>query len=297
MDIYFPVFPVLAALILSYILWCVIEPFFLDVDRAVLKKSFSDKDSGGKITVKKIPLNTGSITGTPDLRFFFFSDTHAEWCPVSAKRLCNKIRTTHKESLLDAVIFGGDIVTYAHNAGIGYKYLSTVSACCKELGIPFYGVSGNHDYSYDNAPELSGFISLDNKSISITSHNSDTEIFIMGLPDSGRKNRVWNSEMPNKNKGPVILVAHDPDTLIHLEPDNRPDYMLSGHFHGGQMKFPFRIEFTLLKRSDKLPQMGAIQGIYDISGTTVFISRGLGCGLLPFRFLSVPEATVTEIYL
>ena len=34
-----------------------------------------------------------------------------------------------------------------------------------------------------------------------------------------------------------------------------------------------------------------------LGGTKTFISRGLGCGILPFRFLCVPEATVVEIYL
>ena len=43
--------------------------------------------------------------------------------------------------------------------------------------------------------------------------------------------------------------------------------------------------------------MGAVQGVYNIGGTTVSISRGLGCGVMPFRFLSVPEVTVVEINL
>lgn len=295
MDKIYPVITVLAVLILISILWCLIEPFFFDLDRAVLKRSSSDKNPD--IKIKKYPLNSGCTEDTPDLRFFFFSDIHAEWCPVTAKRLCNAIRKTHTISPLDAVIFGGDTVTYAHNEKIGYRYLSAVSACCKELGIPFYGVSGNHDCSLSNVPEKSGFTSLDNRSISMVSHVTGTDIVITGLPDSGRKDRVWQTKMPCDSKEPVILVVHDPDAIIHLGHDSRPDYMLSGHLHGGQMKLPFRIEFTLLKRSDKLPQMGVVQGVYNLSGTTVFISRGLGCGVFPFRFLSVPEATVTEIYL
>ena len=295
MDKIYPVITVLAVLILVYILWCLIEPFFLVLDRAEIKRSSSDKVP--EVKIKKIPLNTGSTAGKPDLRFFFFSDIHAEWCPVTSKRLCKAIRNAHNQSPLDAVIFGGDTVTNAHNENFGYRYLSAVSACCKELGIPFYGVSGNHDSKLINCSERSGFTSLDNRSVTMASHVSGTDIVITGLPDSGRKNRVWQTKMQCENNAPVILVVHDPDAIIHLDPDSRPDYMLSGHLHGGQMKFPFRIEFTLLKKSDKLPQMGVVQGIYDISGTTVFISRGIGCDVFPFRFLSVPEATVAEIYL
>lgn len=295
MDKIHPVITIMAVLILLYILWCLIEPFFFELDRAELKKSSSDKDPG--ITIKKLPLNSGNIKDSPDLRFFFFSDIHAEWCPVTAKRLCNAIRGSHDKSTIDAVIFGGDIVTNVNSERSGLRYLSTVSECCNELGIPFFGVSGNHDSCFSSIPEHAGFTSLDNRSISMASHVTGKDIVITGLPDSGRKNRVWQTKMQCENTEPVILVVHDPDAIIHLDPDSRPDYMLSGHLHGGQMKFPFRIEFTLLKRSDKLPQMGVVQGCYDISGTTVFISRGIGCGVFPFRFLSVPEATVTEIYL
>ena len=180
---------------------------------------------------------------------------------------------------------------------MGFKYLSKVSSFCKKLGIPFYGVSGNHDFYYDNAPEECGFISLDGAELALTSHVSGAKIILTGLSDSGKKNRVWHTETAVKKEYPVILIVHDPDAFIHLEPEYRPDFMLSGHLHGGQMKLPFRIEFLILRKSDKLPRMGAVQGVYDLSGTTVFISRGLGCGILPFRFLSLPEATVVEIKL
>ena len=297
MDKIFPVSAVLAALILPYILWCVIEPFILDLDRAVLKRSSSDSSGTREITVKKLPFEPANASDTPDLRFFFFSDIHAEWCPVNSKRICNAIREKHRTSPLDAVIFGGDITTHPRNAELGYKYLTAVSKCCRELGIPFYGVSGNHDCFLVNAPEQSGFTSLDDRTISMRSHKDGTGITLAGLPDSGRWNRLWKTNMPCGNETPVILIAHDPDSIIHLDQGNRPDYMLSGHLHGGQMKFPFRIEFTLLRKSDILPQKGAVQGVYDINGTSVFISRGLGCGVLPFRFLSVPEASVVEINL
>lgn len=297
MEKIFPVLLVLAALILLYILWCFTEPFFLDLDRVFLKMSSKTPVPVKEISVRKIPyINKNNIENT-DLRFFFFSDIHAEWCPVTSKRLCNAIRKAHGNKPLDAVIFGGDIVTHFKNASLGYRYLRNVSECCKDLGIPFYGVSGNHDWALENASEEAGFISLDNRVIDLVSHKTGNKVKLAGIKDSGKKHRIWH-QMPDCGKdSPVILVVHDPDAFIHLDPDKRPDIMLSGHLHGGQMKFPFKIEFTVLRKSDKLPNMGAVQGIYDISGTTVFISRGLGCGILPFRFLSVPEATVVEICL
>ena len=297
MDAIYVILTVIAGLALLYILWCLAEPFFLDMDKAVLKKSPRKDASINNIVINKLPMAGEGTESTPDLRFFFFSDIHAEWCPVNAKRICDAIRASHKVSALDGVIFGGDIITYPGNSARGFRYINQVSACCKELGIPFYGITGNHDVYFDDFAEKAGFTGIDNTALPLTSKTSGKKAFLAGVPDSGTRKLVW-PEMPScEGDDPVILVAHDPDTLIHIEPGKRPDFMLSGHLHGGQMKFPFKIEFRLLRKKDKLPNMGAVQGVFDISGTTVFISRGLGCGIMTFRFLSVPEATVVEICL
>lgn len=297
MDAIYVILTVIAGLALLYILWCLAEPFFLDMDKAVLKKSPRKNSSINNIVINKMHMEGTDENSAPDLRFFFFSDIHAEWCPANAKRICNAVRAAHEVSGLDGVIFGGDIITYPRYSSKGFRYINQVTSCCKELGIPFYGITGNHDVKVDNYVEASGFMCLDNKAILLTSGTSGKKAYLAGVPDSGTRKLVW-PEMPAcEGDVPVILVAHDPDTILHIPADKRPDFMLSGHLHGGQMKFPFKAEFRLLRKKDKLPNMGAVQGTFDISGTAVFISRGLGCGIMPFRFLSLPEATVVEICL
>lgn len=297
MDVLHLILTVSAALILLYIFWCLAEPFFLDLDKARLRRSSVSAPSDGKIIITKLPMATSGANGKPDFNFFFFSDIHAEWCPVTAERICSGIRRAHGNNALDAVIFGGDLITYPQNASKGYKYLNKVSECCKELGIPFYGITGNHDVKLTDAPSLSGFTSLDDISLPLISKTTGKKACLAGIKDSGTGKCEWNDMPSTEGNGPVILVAHDPDTLINLKPDTIPEFMLSGHLHGGQMKFPFRVEFRILRKKDKLPNMGAVQGVYEINNTSVFISRGLGCGLMPFRFLSRPEATVVEICL
>lgn len=143
MDIFLTVLLILAALILLYVLWCLAEPFFLVNDRVVLKKHETDKGTISKETISKLPFVPQGSSDAPDLRLFFFSDIHTEWCPVTAARMNKAIRKAHATGGLDAVLFGGDIITYPENSEKGYKYLNEVSACCRELGIPFYGISGN----------------------------------------------------------------------------------------------------------------------------------------------------------
>ena len=297
MGAFFTVLLILAALILLYVIWCLAEPFFLVTDKVRLKSSPKDTGAISKETVKKLSMIPDGAESSPDLRLFFFSDIHTEWCPVTAKRLCKAIKMANSEGGLDAVIFGGDIVTKPENAAKGYKYLKEVSRFCEEMGLPFYGISGNHDCTLKTAPEESGFISLDSNAVTFASRKGNAKAFLTGVPDSGKKHRVWQNKLSCNTDEPVILLAHDPDALLHLDSDSRPDFMLSGHFHGGQMKLPFRLEFNALRTKDKFPKLGVIQGHFDINGTEVFISRGVGCGILPFRIFSSPEATVVEIYL
>ena len=295
MEKIYAILIVLAVLILLYILWCLAEPFFLDSDKAVLKKSAKENLSDNDISVKKLPMVPDDVPGDPDFRFFMFSDVHAEWCPVTSKRICDELRHAHSDSPVDAVIFGGDIVSHAKNADKGYKYISEVAKCCDELSIPFYGITGNHDALITKAPDVPIYINMDNKATDIISARTGKKAILAGVSDSGTGKLEWPPMPEISGNEPVILLAHDPDYLLHVE--KRPDYMLAGHLHGGQMKFPFKVEFRILRRKDKLPKKGAVQGIYDIGGTTVFISRGLGCGVMPFRFLSLPEVTVLEIHI
>ena len=297
MDIFLTVLLILAALILLYVLWCLAEPFFLVNDKVILDRHEVNPEAVSKETIRKLPFAPKNASGSPDIRLFFFSDIHTEWCPVTANRLNKSIRKAHASGGIDAVVFGGDIITYPQNSAKGYKYLNEVSACCKELGIPFYGISGNHDCNLENAPENSSFVTLDSKSVVLTSRKSGAKAYLTGVPDSGKLHRVWQEKLVCGSEYPVILAAHDPDAFLHLNIDARPAYMLSGHFHGGQMKLPFRFEFNVLRTKDMFPKLGVIQGHFNINGTEVFVSRGVGCGILPFRIFSAPEATVVEINL
>ena len=102
MDVFLTVLLILAALILLYVLWCLAEPFFLVNDKVSMTRSELTGGDISKETVKKIPFVPQGSESTPDLRFFFFSDIHTEWCPVTAKRLNKSIRKAIADTFPDA---------------------------------------------------------------------------------------------------------------------------------------------------------------------------------------------------
>ena len=279
---------VLLAAVIFFSVWAFIEPHVLKVTN--IRMCPADKSSGFK---KQSP--TGTPSAVPGIRLFFFSDLHADICLIKPERLISAIREAHASSPLDAVVFGGDICNNYRVNEKGLSYMKKISDACAGLGIPFYGVTGNHDFGFDPSGRRAFFECIENKQIRFTSHSTGKTVILSGLDDSGRKDRIWY-KVPEMPADCVSVVAvHNPDSILHFSENDHVDFMLSGHFHAGQIKMPFKLEFLLL-RADNLPKMNVIEGVFEHNGTTLFISRGVGCNKLPLRFGALPEVSVVEIF-
>ena len=248
---------VICILTLIVLLWGIIEAMCLKItrDRIIIDKDSKDKN--------------------PDLRILYFSDLHRELCLIPAGRVIRLIRSENASQGLDAVIFGGDICNGHEHAKHGLRYLQAIADVCKELSIPYMAVTGNHDAGVP-AEEL-GMFSFDNMDGCIKylkSRRDGRYIAFAGVPDTGRKNRVWGTP-PTPSAGieykSYVLLSHNPDIALHLPSDLpfRIDAMLSGHIHGGQIRTHFKLEFYL--RHDELPYQGIISGLHEINGINVFI--------------------------
>ena len=238
--------------------------------------------------------SAGSEAG-PGLRLFFFSDLHAEICRIKPERIIAAIREADSVSPVDAVVFGGDICNNYDANDTGLAYLRQISDACAKLGIPFYGVTGNHDHKFDPSDRRCVFDCIENRQIPFVSRATGKNIILCGADDSGRHERVWYKVPSVPADAVSVAIIHNPDSILHFGEGTHVDFMLSGHFHGGQIKMPFKLEFLTL-RSDMLPRSNVIEGVFEHNGTTLFISRGVGCNKLPLRFLATPEVSVVEIY-
>lgn len=90
---------------------------------------------------------------------------------------------------------------------------------------------------------------------------------------------------------PIVLLAHEPDMFDTLaELDRHIALTLSGHTHGGQVRF--RGLSPLVNAS---PHEKWSWGRYDQDGRTLIVSGGIGCSVLPMRVGVVPEITVVDI--
>lgn len=90
----------------------------------------------------------------------------------------------------------------------------------------------------------------------------------------------------------TVLLAHSPDQAEHCRRGyDAVDLILSGHTHGGQVRFPF---IGAPVNSAVHPELYE-DGLRRRPWTQVYTSRGIGTTRLPVRFLARPEVTILEL--
>lgn len=87
-----------------------------------------------------------------------------------------------------------------------------------------------------------------------------------------------------------ILLSHSPNAADCISGDEF-QLLLAGHTHGGQICVPKPGGKILLSTSGA----GYAVGVYRLPKLTMHVSPGVGTTLLPFRFLSRPEATLLTL--
>lgn len=199
----------------------------------------------------------------------------------------------------DVVVLNGDYVTEGffspqHTMGFAYKCVEILS----KIECPLrYAVLGNHDSTLAEPAVIDAFkvhhIPLLYNSY-LPLERDGKRIWFAGTGDVVAERMDLNKAVPPSSRidgEPVILMVHEPDVLPRVANHN-VDLMLSGHTHGGQVRFPFLPALTMM-----LPSWGKIyvEGLFRLGPTQLYVNRGIGTVGLPFRFNCPPE--IAEITL
>lgn len=236
------------------------------------------------------------------LRILHLTDIHINLLLISSARL----KRTISKSDPDYILISGDLVEKPESLKRFVKWFKDL-----DIKVPVFAVYGNHEHRcfrqdpafknrFANAMKKLNIQLLVNETVFIKGKNAGSsvdakEIALIGIDDI-KTGEPFNSNIFSglrKKCDAIIAFSHNPDVSLEI-PENSVDLLLTGHFHGGQIWMPFKLEYLLL-RKDKLSRMGHIKGFATIRNNLVYISRGLGTVLVPFRFLSIPEVTVIDI--
>ena len=157
-----------------------------------------------------------------------------------------------------------------------------------------FSVMGNHDYWTDAAVVSQAFAEaripiLINQGLTLS--EAQDQLYLAGLDDgwSGHPN-LTDAMDGAPERAPVVLLLHEPDLADEYASDGRIVLQLSGHSHGGQIRFP-RVGALILPYLGRKYDMG----LYRVGDMWLYTNRGIGVTNEPIRVNCAPE--VTEITL
>jgi len=223
------------------------------------------------------------------LNVLHLSDLHMENLSISPTQLFNQL----KDEQIDLIALTGDYLDRAKSIPKFLTYIDKLMELNVKHGI--YVVFGNHDYvlkakdffRLKDELEKRGCHLLFNEHKQI--EHAGRKINIIGIDDhhSGRSH-VEKSFTGVSKDGLYLVLTHDPNIVLKMK-GYHYDYLLSGHFHGGQIHYPKAYH---LKRMGRLPKMKIIKGLHYHEDKAFYISEGLGQTGFNIRLRSKPEITL-----
>jgi len=188
----------------------------------------------------------------------------------------------------DLVAVGGDLVT--GNTNEATRFLDALAPLSgAPLGAWF--CFGNHDYFGGDPAELRnnlaavGIKTLRNESVEL--RHAGVNFVLGGIDDLILGKPDWSRTTANHG-APHLLLAHNPDHFYQAEAHGIP-LTLSGHTHGGQIRFTNGP--AIIRQS----RYCLDEGLFAYRASLLVVSRGLGSIVVPFRWGADPEAVLLEV--
>ncbi len=243
--------------------------------------------------VKQLTIPVTKKQDIPDfhenkLRILHLTDLHMEKISISPEKLKKQIQ----DRPVDLIALTGDFLDRVESIEKLRPYFTVLQELKPSLGT--YAVLGNHDYvlrGKDFAKLLNVFqemniVLLRNENRRITC--GEKVLSIIGIDDAYSGHDDVKQAFQGVGPEDIRLVlSHDPHIVLKMEAYPY-DYLLSGHFHGGQIHWPKAYH---LSRMGPLPQLNIIKGLHYYRNRPFYISEGLGQTGINIRLRSRPEIT------
>ncbi|USK68637.1 metallophosphoesterase [Peribacillus asahii] len=256
-----------------------------------IKKAYKNTKD---IVINKLKINAQlSNQHHPKLNILQLSDLHLENISISPNELYEKL----KDEPIDLIALTGDFLDRKRTIPKLIPYLKTLNQLQPKYGI--YAVLGNHDYVL-RPKNLKVLIeTLEKYNCKVLQNETDiisvqgTRVNIIGIDDFSTKRSNIEAAYEGITFGTNLVLTHDPNIVLKMKKYHF-DYLLAGHFHGGQICYPKAYH---LVKMGKLARMNIIKGFHMQDGKPFYISEGLGQTGVNIRVGSRPEMTLHELTL
>lgn len=243
------------------------------------------------VALNRVRMCSGKQGGrTQPFKILQLSDLHLENISISPHELYE----TLKNESIDLIALTGDFLDRKRTIPKLIPYLEVLNDLNSKYGI--LAVLGNHDYVLRkrNLQRLEEIFAsynckvLHNESVAIDVHGKTVNI--IGIDDFSTGRSDLAASYKEVHNGPILVLTHDPNVVLQMK-DYHFDYLLAGHFHGGQICYPKAYH---LVKMGKMPRMHMIKGLQMYDQKPFYISEGLGQTGINIRIGSRPEMTIHE---
>jgi hypothetical protein len=244
------------------------------------------------IALPRLPPNLDGLT-IAHLSDFHF-DPYFSVTPIEAAiRIVNDVKP-------DLVVLTGDFVTLPllQTRATVMDAVRQAEPCAdllRQLHAPLgtWAVLGNHDVfthplHVDASLRESGIRVLRNRAAPL--ERGGSRIWLAGVDDV----LAGGDDLDRALRGipsveAVILLVHEPD-FADRAANYSVDLQLSGHSHGGQVRFPFVGALYLPQLARKYPL-----GLREIGRLKLYTNPGVGTLRIPVRWNCPPEVTLIRL--
>ncbi|PLR74956.1 metallophosphoesterase [Bacillus sp. UMB0728] len=266
--------------------------FFLIISVYLVYSLFKANKNTSKIAVRTVSVERPDIVLAGNkIKILHLSDLHLENISISPKELYERIAGKD----IDLIALTGDFMDRKRSLPKLAPYLQMFNKLEPRYGM--YAVFGNHDYvlkgknfaALKKILEENGCRTLQNEH-SVIDINGE-KLNIIGIDNYSTKHHDVAKSYLGVSDGYNLVLTHDPNVVLEMK-DYKYDYLLSGHFHGGQIHWPKPYH---LAKMGKLVRMNMVKGLHYHNGMPFYISEGLGQTGVNIRIGSRPEITFHEI--
>lgn len=231
--------------------------------------------------------------GNKRFRLIQVSDLHLREFNDMHKRIVQEINLERP----DCILFTGDMIDRNGNFHLIETFYRGLDRQSRKFGI-----MGNWEWwSFTKQEKLYELFSSNNGQFLINDsaaiEHEGKSIQITGLDDLiGGEPDEQSAFSGYQHSDLNIVAAHCPAHIQRINEVKKShsvkvDMVFSGHTHGGQIQ--------ILGFAPVLPPGSGkyVSGLYNVDGTNMYVSRGIGTTRIPVRFGSSPEIGVFDFYL
>jgi uncharacterized protein len=254
------------------------------------------------IDLTRASVDLPNYSATP-MHIAVISDLHVGRFANSAS-LRDAVKVLREQEDIDALFIGGDLVYESDYHLQDLDVLSEVTSI-----VPTYAVLGNHDYTFqENGREK--FI----ETPGLVEHLQDLNITVLqdtcvdiklkdgvsgtlyGSKDLYYRDPDFSCIESVSEQEPLIILSHNPDIGVRVsetDEPRKPDLIISGHTHGGEIRLPGNLYLLPLPTSE-LPSTYD-KGLFSYRNIPLFITSGIGNVATRLRTWNNPEVVILEI--